>query len=293
VLGSAFEAEDAVQETMIRAWSKLDGFEGRSALRTWLYRIATNVCLDMGPAAQRRARPMDLASPGSAAAPDLAKLEENIWLGPVPDHRVLAGDPAEVAVGRETIRLAFVSALQRLAPRQRAVLILREVLAWSAAETAELLDSSVASVNSALQRARATLGEGGGVPDTDTAKPLDEDQKALLARYVSAFESFDIEALTKLLHEDATPDMPRYLFWLQGADELRTWWQYRLAEDGDGWTPWAPMVLEISDGRISGIGNHLDTGRMFPLFEMPMPMPMPMRAGDDGTLVGVGELGEA
>jgi RNA polymerase sigma-70 factor (ECF subfamily) len=300
MMGSAFEAEDAVQETMIRAWSKLDGFEGRSALRTWLYRIATNVCLDMGPAAQRRIRPMDLASPGSASAPDLAQLEENIWLGPVPDNRVLAGDPAEVAMGRETIRLAFVSALQRLAPRQRAVLILREVLAWSAAETAELLDTTVASVNSALQRARATLGEGGGVPETDTAKPLDEDQKALLARYVSAFESFDIEALTKLLHEDATLNMPPFLLWLQGAEELRTWWlgvgcgcrgsrllpveangtpafaQYRPAEDGDGWTPWALMVLEISDGRISGIGNYLDTERLFPLFEMPMRL----RAGD-------------
>ena len=301
MLGSAFEAEDAVQETMLRAWSKFDGFEGRSALRTWLYRIATNVCLDMGPAAQRRARPMDLASPGSAAAPDLAKLEEHIWVGPVPDGRVLAGDPAEVAMGRESIRLAFVSALQRLAPRQRAVLILREVLAWSAAETAELLDTTVASVNSALQRARATLGEGGGVSEADTAKPLDEEQKALLARYVAAFESFDIEALTRLLHEDATLNMPPYLLWLCGIAELQTWWlgvgcgcrgsrlvpveangtpafaQYRPAEDGDGWTPWAIMVLEIRDGRLAGIGSYLDTERLFPLFGVPA------RLGADGS----------
>jgi len=307
MLGSAFEAEDAVQETMIRAWSKFDGFEGRSALRTWLYRIATNVCLDMGPAAQRRARPMDLASPGSATAPDLAQLEEKIWVGPIPDGRVLAGDPAEVAMGKETIRIAFVSALQRLAPRQRAVLILREVLAWSAAETAELLDTTVASVNSALQRARATLGEGGGVPETATTDALDEDQKALLARYLTAFEAFDIEGLTKLLHEDATLNMPPFQLWLQGIEDLRTWWlgigngcrgsrllpveangtpafaQYRVAEDGDGWTPWGLMVLEISEGRISGIGNFMDTERLFPLFGVPMRL----RLGAEGELVGV------
>jgi RNA polymerase sigma-70 factor, ECF subfamily len=305
MLGSAFEAEDAVQETMIRAWSKFDGFEGRAALRTWLYRIATNVCLDMGPAPQRRARPMDLASPGSASAPDLAQLEANIWVGPIPDGRVLAGDPAEVAVGKETIRLAFVSALQRLAPKQRAVLILREVLAWSAAETAELLDTSVASVNSALQRARATLAESGGVPQTAIADPLDEEQKALLARYVAAFEAFDLDALTKLLHEDATLHMPPYLLWFRGIPDLLTWWtglgggcrgskllpveangtpalaQYRPAEDGDGWTPWALMLLEISDGRISGIGNYLDVERLFPLFGLPMRL----RAGDGGVAI--------
>ena len=294
MLGSAFEAEDAVQETMLRAWSKLDGFEGRSALRTWVYRIATNVCLDMLPAAQRRARPMDLASPDSASRPNLAQLEEHVFVGPVADARVLQGDPAEVALGRESIRLAFVAALQRLAPKQRAVLILREVLAWSAAETAELLDTTVASVNSALQRARATLAETGGVPESDTAAPLDEEQKALLARYVKAFEAFDIEGLTKLLHEDASLNMPPYAMWLSGIDELATWWrgigagcrgsrlvpveangspafaQYRLADDGDGWTAWALMILEITDGRIAGICNYLDVERIFPLFEMPL-----------------------
>jgi RNA polymerase sigma-70 factor (ECF subfamily) len=297
MLGSAFEAEDAVQETMLRAWSKFDGFQGRSQVRTWLYRIATNVCLDMAPAAQRRARPMDLSSPGSATAPNLAQLEENVWVGPIPDERVLAGGPAEVAVGRETIRLAFVAALQKLAPRQRAVLILREVLAWSAAETAELLDSSVASVNSALQRARATLAESGG----DTAKPLDQEQRAFLAKYVKAFESFDIEGLTELLRADVSLNMPPFEMWLQGVDELRAWWvgagcgcrgsrlveveangtpafaQYRPAEDGDGWTPWAIMILEIRDGRLLGIGNFLDTERLFPLFGVPM------RLGADGT----------
>ncbi|AEW98316.1 RNA polymerase, sigma-24 subunit, ECF subfamily (plasmid) [Streptantibioticus cattleyicolor NRRL 8057 = DSM 46488] len=292
MLGSAFEAEDAVQETLVRAWSKFAGFEGRSALRTWLYRIATNVCLDMAPAAQRRARPMDLFSPGSATAPDLARLEERIWVGPVPDERVLRGDPAEVAVERETIRLAFVSALQRLPARQRAVLVLREVLAWSAAETAELLETTVASVNSALQRARATLAEG-KVPASDPAEPLDEGQRALLARYVSAFEAFDIDALTALLHEDAVLNMPPYRLWLRGIDQLRAWWlgtgsgcrgsrlvpvrangtpafaQYRPAEDGDGWTPWGITVLEITDGRIDVMTNHMDTERLFPLWNLP------------------------
>ena len=292
MLGSAFEAEDAAQETLLRAWSKFEGFQGRSQVRTWLYRIATNVCLDMAPAAQRRARPMDLFSPGSATAPNLARLEENIWVGPVPDERVLAGDPAEVAVGRESIRLAFIAALQKLAPRQRAVLILREVLAWSAAETAELLDSSVASVNSALQRARATLAEDGAASG-DTAKPLDEEQREFLAKYVKAFEAFDIDGLTELLRADVWLNMPPYQLWLQGVDELRAWWngagsgcrgsrllaveangmpafaQYRAAEDGDGFTPWAIMVLEIRDGRLAGIGNYLDTERLFPLFGMP------------------------
>jgi RNA polymerase sigma-70 factor (ECF subfamily) len=301
MLGSAFEAEDAVQETLLRAWSKFDGFQGRSQLRTWLYRIATNVCLDMAPAAQRRARPMDLFAPGSATAPNLAQLEENIWVGPIPDDRVLAGDPAEVAVGRESIRLAFVAALQKLAPRQRAVLILREVLAWSAAETAELLDSSVASVNSALQRARATLAEDGGAGGGDgsgdgagdTAKPLDAEQREFLAKYVQAFEAFDIDSLTALLRADVTLNMPPFQLWLQGIDDLRAWWvgpgigcrgsrlypveangmpafaQYRVAEDGDGWTPWAIMVLEIRDGGLAGIGSYLDTERLFPLFGMP------------------------
>jgi RNA polymerase sigma-70 factor (ECF subfamily) len=296
MLGSAFEAEDAVQETLLRAWSKFEGFQGRSQLRTWLYRIATNVCLDMAPAAQRRARPMDLFSPGSATAPNLAQLEENIWVGPIPDERVLAGDPAEVAVGRESIRLAFVAALQKLAPRQRAVLILREVLAWSAAETAELLDTSVASVNSALQRARATLAEDGATPG-DTAKPLDEEQREFLAKYVKAFEAFDIDGLTELLRADVSLNMPPFQLWLQGIDELRAWWngfgggcrgsrlvpvqangtpafaQYRPAEDGDGWTPWAIMVLEIREGRLAGIGNYLDTERLFPLFGLPARLP--------------------
>src|SRR5262245_6397704 len=158
MLGSPFEAEDAVQETMLRAWRSLERFEGRSARRSWLYRIATNVCFDMLEGRERRARPMDLGPSREPVAENLNTLPEVTWIEPVPDSLVLGdGDPAAVAESRETIKLAFVAALQHLPPRQRAVLILCEVLRWKATEVAELLDTSVASVNSALQRARATL----------------------------------------------------------------------------------------------------------------------------------------
>jgi RNA polymerase sigma-70 factor, ECF subfamily len=295
MLGSAFEAEDAVQETLVRAWRGYDRFEGRSAFRSWLYRIATNVCLDMVGGSQRRARPMDLSSPISALAPSEATLPESAWIGPAPDGRVLGigsgstADPAELTVARESIRLAFIAALQHLPPRQRAVLILREVLSWSAAETAELLDSSVASVNSALQRARATLTAVSDKRETDQARPLDEGQRDLLARYVDAFERFDIDALTALLHQDATISMPPYEMWLRGIPDLRAWFtgpgsecrgsrlvplvangapgfgQYR---DG-GERPWALQVLDISDGRLANVTFFLDTEHLFPLFGLP------------------------
>jgi RNA polymerase sigma-70 factor (ECF subfamily) len=307
MLGSAFEAEDAVQETMIRAWRGLDRFEGRSALRSWLYRIATNVCLDMLGSAQRRARPMDLG-PAAAAGSDLVPpLAESVWVGPVPDHRVLPtdGDPAEVVAGRESIRLAFVAALQHLPARQRAVLILREVLSWSANEVAELLDTTVPSVNSALQRARATLGSADLA--ADAVQPMDDDQRQLLARYVEAFERYDISALTSLLHDDATLNMPPLTLWFRGHVDIAGWMlgpgsgcagsrlipvtanglpafgQYRPAATADptqwggpapaavdgGHLPWALTVLEISAGRIKGITNFLDTARLFPLFGLP------------------------
>src|SRR5207249_10110420 len=195
MLGSAFDAEDAVQETMVRAWRGFDRFEGRAALRSWLYRIATNVCLDMLNGRERRARPMDLGPSSEPLESNLHTLPETTWIQPVPDGLVVPeGDPAEVAVARETIRLAFVAALQHLPPRQRAVLILCEVLRWQAAEVAELLDTSVASVNSALQRARATLSAS-DIAATDAAPPLDEADRALLARYVDAFERYDIDSL--------------------------------------------------------------------------------------------------
>jgi RNA polymerase sigma-70 factor (ECF subfamily) len=295
MLGSGFEAEDAVQETMVRAWRNLDRFEGRSALRSWLYSIATNVCFDMLNGRQRRARPMDLGPTSTASTPLGPPLVESAWVEPMPDGHVVAGtgDPAERAVARETVRLAFVAALQHLPARQRAVLILREVLRWKASEVAELLDTTVASVNSALQRARATLAahgaEGGGVP----YEPDDEDQQTLLARYVDAFERYDMDALVALLHEDATLSMPPYDLWLRGPSEIIAWHlgqgagcrgsrlvptaangmaafgQYRVSASGSGHDPWALQVVEVSGDRIVGLNAFLDTERLFPLFGLP------------------------
>lgn len=290
MLGSAFEAEDAVQETMVRAWRSYDRFEGRASLRSWLYRIATNVCLDQLKGSRRRARPMDLASPSSVDTPIGTGLPETTWIGPVPDQRVLASaaDPAETAVARESIRLAFVSALQRLAPRQRVVLILREVLSWSASEVAELLGSSVASVNSALQRARATLAASADAAE-EPPRPLDDAQEALLRRYVDAFERFDMDALTALLHEDSTLSMPPYALWLRGRDDILKWLRgpgcgcagshlVPVAANGrpafgqyraDG-LPWAVQVLDLADGRVTALNSFLDTERLFPLFGLPL-----------------------
>jgi RNA polymerase sigma-70 factor (ECF subfamily) len=294
MLGSAFEAEDAVQDTLVRAWRSFDRFEGRSALRSWLYRIATNVCLNMLASAQRRVRPMDLGPAGSGRATDPGEPRpDQIWVGPVPDSRVLpeAADPANVVAERESIRLAFVAALQHLPPRQRAVLILREVLAWSAQEVADLLDTSVPSVNSALQRARATITTADTAADVN--EPLDDGQKALLTRYVKAFEEYDLEALTTLLHDDATLSMPPLPLWLRGHDDISAWMagtgsgcrgsrlvpvvangmpafgQYRPRLSGSGHDPWALIVLEISAGRIVAVNNFLDTTRLFPLFGLP------------------------
>ncbi|MFB7451076.1 sigma-70 family RNA polymerase sigma factor [Streptomyces sp. NPDC056194] len=293
MLGSSFEAEDAVQDTMVRAWKAIDSFEGRASLRSWLYRIATNVCLDALNAGNRRARPMDLTGPTPVAQAQLVKQPEITWLEPIPDGQVMpsAGDPAETALSRESVRLAFVAALQHLPPKQRAVLILREVLAWKASEVAELLDTTVASVNSALQRARATLAEQSPAA-SDAADPLDEEQKALLERYIAAFEGYDMKALTALLHEDATMSMPPYDLWLQGHDDIVGWMlgvgevcagsklvptvangspafaQYHPDPEG-GFSPWALIVLELRDGKVGGMDFFLDTDRWFPLFDLP------------------------
>ena len=295
MLGSAFEADDAVQETFIRAWRGFDRFEGRAALRSWLYRIATNVCLDMLKGRERRARPMDLGPAREPVAENLSTLPEVTWIEPMPDSRVFReGDPAEVVAARETIRLAFVAALQHLPPKQRAVLILCEVLRWKAAEVAELLETSVASVNSALQRARATL-EASNVTASTTAPSVDEADAELLARYVAAFERYDMDALTALIHEDATQSMPPYDLWLHGRDDILSWWvgpgggcrgsrvirtmaangapafgQYKPSEAGEGYEPWALQVLEIEDGRIVELTFFLDTERVFPLFGLPL-----------------------
>ncbi|TML68603.1 MAG: sigma-70 family RNA polymerase sigma factor [Actinobacteria bacterium] len=294
MLGSPFEAEDAVQETLIRAWRAFDRFEGRAALRSWLYRIATNVCLDMLKGRERRARPMDLGPAQAPIEANLQTLPETTWIQPIPNGLVqFEGDPAEVAVARETIRLAFVAALQHLPPRQRAVLLLCDVLRWKATEVAELLETSVASVNSALQRARATL-EAGKVSASDPLPALDEADRALLARYVEAFEQYDIDALTALIQEDATQSMPPFDMWLSGRDDILRWWfgpgigcrgsrviptvsangspafgQYKPSETGDGYEPWALQVLELADGRVVEFTFFLDTDTLFPLFGLP------------------------
>jgi len=295
MLGSPFEAEDAVQDTLVRAWRSFERFEGRAAIRSWLYRIATNVCFDMLNGRERRARPMDLGPAWNPDGPIGRTLPEVTWIEPVPDGLVVPaeGDPAEVAVSRETIRLAFVAALQHLPPRQRAVLILCEVLRWKAIEVAELLDTTVASVNSALQRARATL-EASDVSSTDPVPAMDESQRELLMRYVEAFERYDMDALTSLIQEDATQSMPPYELWLNGRENILRWWvgpgagcrgsrviptvaangspafgQYKPSPSGSGFDPWALQVLEIAGGRIVEFTFFLDTKRVFPLFGLP------------------------
>ena len=292
MLGSTFETDDAVQETMIRAWRGLDRFDGRSSLRTWLYRIATNVCLDLLNGRKRRALPMDFGPASPPVASSLGQPQpEAIWIQPMPDAGVLPsnGDPADLAVERDAVRLAFIAALQHLPPRQRAVLILREVLRWSAAEVAELLDGTVASVNSALQRARATLATV--EPDTeDRYEPMNDDQKGLLARYIEAFTSYDIESLVALLQEDATASMPPYQLWLQGREDIGRWHvgpgstcngsvlvpvqvngsaafaHYRPGPNGH--EPFGIQVLELRGDRISKITYFLDT-ELFARFGLP------------------------
>jgi RNA polymerase sigma-70 factor (ECF subfamily) len=296
MLGSGFEAEDAVQETMLRGWRSSGQFEGRSSLRSWLYRIATNVCLDMLKGSQRRAQPIELGPSLPPKESSLASvLPENSWITPIADARVVpeGGDPAEIAVVRDTIRLAFMTALQHLPPRQRAILILCEVLRWQAAEVAQLLGTSVAAVNSALQRARATLA---ALPADERPAAVPADQAELLARYVAAFENYDMTALVGLLHEDAVQTMPPYAMWLAGPVDILQWMlgpgsgcrgsrllptaangcpafgQYRLDPDG-GHKPWALQVLEISGSRISAINSFLETDTIFPAFGLPAHLP--------------------
>jgi RNA polymerase sigma-70 factor (ECF subfamily) len=297
MLGSGSDAEDAVQETLLRAWRAADRFEGRSSVRSWLFRIATNVCFDEHRSSRRRIRPMDL---GPASPPDeshLGGLRTDLpWVSPIADDRVLPAhtDPAEVAAHRDTIRLAFVTALQNLPAKQRAVLILSEVLKWRATEVAELLDTSVPAVNSALQRARAGLAAASEAPP---APPLDPDQAELLARYVDAFERYDIDRLVTLLHDDAVMSMPPFPMWVAGAADIGAFMvqpgpmgckdsrlipvhangcpafaQYK-PDPAGGRSPWALQVLEISNGRIGGFHCFLDTRSIFPLFGLPSHLP--------------------
>jgi RNA polymerase sigma-70 factor (ECF subfamily) len=291
MLGSGFEADDAVQETMVRAWRKYDTFEGRSSLRSWLYRIATNVCLDMLRASQRRARPMELGPPSTADTPLPPPLTEDRWISPIADDRILPldADPADQAEARESIRLAFIAALQHLPARQRAVLILREVLRWQATEVAELLDTTVASVNSALQRARATLAD----TQLDEGAPLSigPEQEALLDRYLDAFERYDISSLVSLLHDDVTFTMPPFDLWLRGVADAGAWYTgqgaacegsrlirveanggpafaaYKPAGPGR-WEPFNVHLVEVSGDRITGLHHFLDP-KLFPVFGLP------------------------
>ncbi len=290
MLGSASEAEDAVQETMVRAWRGAEQFAGRATLRSWLYRIATNLCIDMARAPQRRALPMDLGGPSSVGEPtDIGgPLESTRWIEPVHDPKVLPADPAETAVLRESVRLAFVCALARLPAQQRAVLVLRDVLQWSAAEVAELLDTTVDAVTSALARARATLRAADAA---SSGRQLDDGDRTLLDSYVAAFEAYDVTALVCLLQQDATFTMPPFPFWLRGADHIEQWWDGpgRVCEGsrvlvtranggpavavyhpvGDGrWDPFAIHVLEVRDDRIAGICHFLDTS-LFAAFDLP------------------------
>ena len=288
MLGSGFDADDAVQETMLRAWQAQSRFEGRSSLRVWLYRIATNVCLDMLRGRQRRAMPMEMGPALGAEPPAMDLLPAGSWVSPVADERVLpvGADPADLVEARESVRLAFVAALQKLPARQRAALILCDVLRWQAAEVAALLETSVAAVNSALQRARATL------PSTPQAGPLGDRERDLLARYVTAFESYDVDTLVTLLHTDAVQHMPPYALWLRGADSIIRWMlghgakcrgsrlvataangapafaQYR-ADPAGGHRPWSLQVLDVTDGRIATIHTFLDTAELYPAFGLP------------------------
>lgn len=303
MLGSVFDADDAVQETYVRAWRNKENFEGRAALSSWLYRIATNVCLDLLADRKRRLRPTEEGPPGTVTS-ELTTRPANEWLEPILDAEVLPSteDPHRRAVLREGTRLAFVSMLQQLPGKQRAALLLVEVLGWSAAEAAECLELSVPAVNSALQRARAKLDgakTGDDTKTSDDAKaphPLTEEQSQLLQRYVAAFEAFDVDALTALLHEDAKLSMPPFALWLSGPEEIRKWLlgpgsgcrgsrlvptsacgapafaQYRPREGG-GHAAWSLIVLELDGTRIAEVNNFLDTERLFPRFNLPLLLP--------------------
>ena len=291
MLGSIVDADDAVQETMVRAWRGLDRFDARSSLRTWLYRIATNVCLDALSDRRRRARPIE-EGPAGTVDDELETRERTHWLEPVPDARAIPADatPAEQVELRESIRLAFVAALQHLPARQRAALLLSEVIGLSAAEVADVIDTSVAGVNSALQRARATLA----TRDLDgSPASLSHAETALVDRYVDAFERYDVAALASMLRDDAVLSMPPYTLWLRGPDAIGAWlvgrgsgcrgsrlvrtrasgWpafgQYRPTPEG-GHHAWALIVIELAGERVARMTSFLDVETLFPRFDLPL-----------------------
>ncbi|MGN6184805.1 MAG: sigma-70 family RNA polymerase sigma factor [Thermoanaerobaculia bacterium] len=293
MLGSAADADDAVQETIVRAWRSLDRFQGRASVKTWLHRIATNVCLDHLSSSARRMRPFEEGDPSTVEMAKLETRDRMHWLEPIPDARAIPADanPFEQVVLKQTIRLAFVAALQHLPPRQRAALLLAEVLGWSAAEIAETLDMTVAAVNSSLQRARATMAARNAQIASDV---LDDDQSALLDRYVNAFHEYDVDALVSLMREDATLSMPPYTLWLQGPRSIGEWLrgpgaecagsrlrrveasalpavaQWRRGETEGTYQAWSITVLEIDNGQIIRWNSFLDVETLFPMFGLPL-----------------------
>ncbi len=298
MLGSVLDAEDAVQEALFRAWRHRDSFREQSSPRTWLYRIATNVCLDtLSKVERRRHRPVDTTPAPATVRSDmqLSQQPREHWVEPIPDALALPSaevtDPEEYALLRESIRLAFVAALQYLPARQRAVLLLTQVLNWSAAETAESLDMTVAAVNSALQRARATLAARNPAV---VPRELSAEQRRLLDDYVKAFEAYDVTTLTQLLHEEVTLSMPPFDLWLRGHDAVSTWFlghgigcrgSILRPVQASGGTPafaqwrdggrqaWAIILLELDGDRITGMTSYLDVENLFPRFGLPLTLP--------------------
>ncbi|WP_024800818.1 sigma-70 family RNA polymerase sigma factor [Nocardia sp. BMG51109] len=306
MLGSSFEAEDAVQDAFTRAWKAYDTFEGRSSLRSWLYKITTNVCLDMLDGPQRRARPMDLSGPSSPDTPLPPPQPDYVWVEPIPNALAFGADPAEHATAKDSLRLAFVAAVQHLPATQRAILIMREVLRFSANETADMLLMSPASVNSALQRARATMAkvqpaEAGSYDESD------EQQRKLVDGFVRAFEAYDMDSLTALLKQDVELSMPPFELWisgpanvarfmlttgqqcrgsklvpLAGANGLPAFGHYKPTEEPGVYTPWSITVLEFEGDQISGLNFFLDTERLFPLFGLAPELRVEEGAGQAG-----------
>ncbi len=303
MLGSGFEAEDATQETLLRAWRRADTLAEPAALKSWLFTIATNVCLDQIDARKRRARPVDLTDPGTAETPVGAPLPEATWVLPIASGQVADpdADPAAQAAEREALRLAFVAALQHLPARQRVVLVLREVLRWSAKEVAEVLDTSVASVNSALQRARATLEELDLEDSEAPARPSSEDEQRLLDQYLDAFAEYDIDRIVALLRYDVVFDMPPLPLWMRGPEQVHAFMlgqgaacrgskliplsanglpayaSYKPDPESGAWLPWSVTLLEAEAGSaadsptLTGIHNFLAPfmPNLFPSFGLP------------------------
>ncbi|HET9592715.1 MAG TPA: sigma-70 family RNA polymerase sigma factor [Solirubrobacterales bacterium] len=288
MLGSGFEAEDATQETMVRAWRRADTLAEPAAMKSWVFRIATNVCLDQIEGRKRRARPVDIAEIGTAATPVGAPLPEADWVLPIADGQAVdhAADPAARIAERESLRLAFVAALQHLPARQRVVLVLREVLRWSAKEVAELLETSVASVNSALQRARETLDELALEDAEAPARPSEEDERRLLEQYLEAFAEYDVDRIVALLRYDVVFDMPPLPLWVRGPEEVAAFMlgqgaacrgskliataangcpafaAYKPDPESGDWLPWSLTVLEPSAAAeggplVAGVRNFL------------------------------------